>query len=65
MSDWAQIARELEGDCDCDELRTERAQLRELAGFLIDACATHRIDVPLHSSLLDLAADIAGGVDRD
>lgn len=36
-------------------------RLRQLAGFLIDACATHRIDVPIHSSLLGLAADIAGG----
>ena len=35
--------------------------LTELCGFLIDACATHRIPVPLNSSLLDLAAEIAGG----
>jgi hypothetical protein len=42
-------------------ITAERDQLRELAGFLIDACATHRIDVPINSSLLDLAADIAGG----
>lgn len=36
-------------------------QLVELCEFLIDACATHRIPVPINSSLLDLAADIAGG----
>jgi hypothetical protein len=35
------------------------ARLRELCGFLIDACAEHGIPVPLNSSLLDLAADIA------
>lgn len=43
------------------EARDEIARLRELCGFLIDAAATHRISVPLNSSLLDLAADIAGG----
>lgn len=43
------------------QLTNENERLRELAGFLIDACATHRIDVPIHSSLLDLAADIASG----
>jgi hypothetical protein len=37
----------------------EVQRLRELCGFLIDACAEHRIPVPLNSSLLDLAADIA------
>lgn len=42
-------------------LTAENARLRELCGYLIDACATHRIDVPIHSSLLDLVADIAGG----
>jgi hypothetical protein len=42
-----------------DRLADENRALRELAGFLIDACATHRIDVPINSSLLDLAADIA------
>ena len=44
-----------------DRLRDEITRLRELCGFLIDAAATHRIAVPLNSSLLDLAADIAGG----
>lgn len=43
------------------EARDEITRLRELCGFLIDAAATHRISVPLNSSLLDLAADIAGG----
>lgn len=43
------------------QLTDDNERLRELAGFLIDACATHRIDVPINSSLLDLAADIAGG----
>ena len=40
------------------QLTDDNERLRELAGFLIDACATHRIDVPINSSLLDLAADI-------
>lgn len=43
------------------QLTNENERLRELAGFLIDACATHRIGVPIHSSLLDLAAAIAAG----
>ena len=43
------------------DLADENRALRELTGFLIDACATHRIDVPINSSLLELAADIAGG----
>lgn len=43
------------------QLADENRALRELAGFLIDACATHRIAVPFHSSLQDLMADIAGG----
>lgn len=48
-----------------DRLADENRALRELAGYLIDACATHRIDVPINSSLLDLAADIAGGAAAD
>jgi translation initiation factor 2B subunit (eIF-2B alpha/beta/delta family) len=42
-----------------DEAVDAAARLRELCAFLIDACATHRIPVPINSSLLDLAADIA------
>jgi hypothetical protein len=41
-------------------LTDENARLRELCGYLIDACAKHRIGVPFHSSLQDLMADIAG-----
>jgi hypothetical protein len=37
------------------------ADLTELCEFLIDACADHRISVPINSRLLELAADIAAG----
>lgn len=44
---------------DHDRLTNENQALRELAGYLIDACAKHRIGVPFHSSLQDLMAEIA------
>ena len=46
-------------------LTAENERLRELCGYLIDACAKNRIAVPFHSSLQDLMADIASGSTDD
>jgi hypothetical protein len=54
---WAERYAEVKRER--DEAVDAAARLRELCGFLIDACAEHGIPVPLNSSLLDLAADIA------
>lgn len=72
MSDLSDLERQLAdanaradaAEADRDRhanLLDENAQLRELCGYLIDACAKNRMAVPFHSSLQDLMADIAGG----